>query len=450
MKRLATLSALSLILAGVGCGMPPGTARAADAAADEGRDLGSMAGKLQKPVTSNFVGVPVSRILAFLQNATGVSFVLDPAIDDPSLEVKLENQSAKEALELVLELGGMDCEVRKGVVWVSRPERIAYRHRMAKRYDIREFLLAPLDYEGPEISAGGGRSSPGVSFDRVSEPDEDRAFNPEMLKEHIKALVNPESWSWEGFGIVAQGGFLEVTNTPQAHQRIQAYLEELRRTSGRMVALEGRYLSVDAGVWKSILGKEADKPSYFLDEAQSKALEEAVASGNASIVEQGRTTCYNAQRVNIATVRQRSYVMDYTTVVQVSTVGMDPDIGYMQDGMVLDLRPVILNEGKALHLEVRATLAGGSAATLREFSVPAPKATANAGKEGKDGFPAGEGASVGGGTLELPDMDFQTFRSTVRIPNGKTAIFASTSRMAGTKDKRILVLALKASVVQAE
>ena len=375
-----------------------------------------------------------------------MSFVLDPAVDDKSLELKLENQSAKDALDQVLELGGLACEARKGIVWVSSPERIAYRHRVSKRYDIREFLLAPLDFEGPTISIGGGNSSPGVSFDRVSEPDGDRSFTNESLQTHIRRLIHPESWDWNGFSLEAQGGFLEAVNTPQAHQKIQAYFDDLRKTAGRMVVLEGRYLSVDAGVWKGILGKELDKPTCFLDEAQAKALDEAVASGNASVVEQGRTSCYNSQRVSITSVRQRSYVMDVTAVVQVATNTFDPDIGYINDGMVLDVRPVILNDGKALHLEVRSILAGPSG-NLREFTMPAGKSGTVVNEKGEGGINA---VSGGGATVELCDQDFQNFRSSVRVPNGRTAIFASSSRVAGPKDKRILVLALKASVVQAE
>lgn len=450
---------LSLVLLGIlGCGGGIArNARAAEAEAGETKkDLGNLEGKLAKTVSSNFVDVPISRILGYLQGATGVSFVLDPAEKDYTLEIKLENLSARDALDLVTEMRGLDYEVRKGVVWVSTPQRIAERHLVGRRYDVRELLLAPQDFVGPTISIGGAGGT-GNTFDNPAEMmmDEDRAFTGEALVGYIKQYIGRETWEWSCCSVQFQGGFLIVQNTPEVHRRIQAWIEDMRKTTGRMVTLDARYLSVDAATWKAILGKEAEKPACFLDDAQAKALDQAIAEGgNATLLEQGRTTGYNAQRVNIVSVRQRAFLQDYTSVVQVQAVGMDPEIGYMSEGMVLDVRPVILSDGKSLHLEVRSTLAGSPG--LREQKVSEPSVsnrdTATTVGSGKDSqtIPPGPGVSSKGAVIELPDADTQSFRTSVRIPNGKVAIFTSTSRMAGGKDKRILVLALRASVVATE
>jgi hypothetical protein len=440
----------SLFLAALGCG---GTlersARAAEAeAAEAKRDLGNLEGKLAKTVSSNFVDVPISRILGHLQGATGVSFVLDPAVKDGTLEIRMENLSARDALDLLADMTGLDYEVRKGVVWVSTPARIAERHVVMHRYDVRELILAPKDFVGPTLSIGGagGTANPGIAFDNTAAVDEDRSITGETLVEYIKEYIARTSWVQSCNSIQFRSGFLYVTNAPEVHQKIQAWLDEMRKTTGRMVTLDARYLSVDAATWKAILGKEGDKPAYYLDDAQARALDQALAEGaNACILEQGRTTGYNAQRVTLVSVRQRAYVQDYTAVVQVSSVGVDPEIAYFMEGMALDLRPVILSDGKALHLEVLGTLAGSTG--MREQKVPQGAAQASSTKES-----AGPGVAVSTKdvVIELPDADFQAIRTSVRVPNGKVAIFSSTSRMAGAKDKRILVLALRASVVATE
>ena len=80
-----TLPLFALLACGIGCGSP----RAAHAeaggdpaeAAEARHDLGALESKLSKPISSNFAGVPISRILDYLRTTTGVNFLLDRGFD---------------------------------------------------------------------------------------------------------------------------------------------------------------------------------------------------------------------------------------------------------------------------------------------------------------------------------------------------------------------------------
>jgi type II secretory pathway component GspD/PulD (secretin) len=141
----------------------------------------------------------------------------------------------------------------------------------------------------------------------------------------------------------------------------------------------------------------------FLDTFQIQAVIEAVRkTQKARLVNAPRITVFNGQRSHILNVAQRAYIQD----VEVNQTGvipvLNPVIGILNSGAILEVRPTVSHDRRYVTLEVKPTLA-----TELPPRIPAPVTLAG-------GF-----TSI---PIELPVITIQKLRSTVTIPDGGTVL----------------------------
>ncbi len=97
---------------------------------------------------------------------------------------------------------------------------------------------------------------------------------------------------------------------------------------------------------------------FFLGEQELQFVLRAVRkSEKAVIVTAPRVTVFNTQRSNVFIATQRAYIQDFDVEVTTAAFALDPIIGYVQDGIVLDVRPIISNDRRYVTMELRTTFA---------------------------------------------------------------------------------------------
>ncbi|NUN47479.1 MAG: hypothetical protein HUU15_01450 [Candidatus Brocadiae bacterium] len=128
----------------------------------------------------------------------------------------------------------------------------------------------------------------------------------------------------------------------------------------------------------------------------------------ASVVTAPRVTAFNGQRAHILVAQQQAYIQDYDVEIAQNARAYDPVIGIVQDGLVLDVRPIISNDRKYITLEMRPTVA--RLRVLRLFDIT-PDATADS-------------VATPDTYIQLPTIDLQRAQTTVRMPDRGHLILA--------------------------
>ena len=141
----------------------------------------------------------------------------------------------------------------------------------------------------------------------------------------------------------------------------------------------------------------------FLDAFQLQAILEMVRKTQRSnIVNAPRITVFNGQRSHVLNIQQRAYIQD----VEVNQTGvipvLNPVIGIINSGAILEVRPTVSHDRRYVTLEVKPTLA-----TELPARIPAPVTLAG-------GF-----TSI---PIELPVITVQKLRATVTVPDGGTVL----------------------------
>ena len=141
----------------------------------------------------------------------------------------------------------------------------------------------------------------------------------------------------------------------------------------------------------------------LLDDTQLSMIFYAVEKKQeARILQSPNLTVFNTQRANITLINQLAFVQDFDVEVAQTAFIADPQIAIIQDGLALDVRPVVSNDRRYVTLQLQPTIA----------TLTRPIQT----------FTTSLGAFTSPVTLQLPEINIQKAQTTVRVPNGGTLL----------------------------
>ena len=144
----------------------------------------------------------------------------------------------------------------------------------------------------------------------------------------------------------------------------------------------------------------------FLDDTEIEVILRAVQkSERIQQVTASRITVYNTQRANVSILNQVSYVQDYEVEIAQASNIANPVIQTIQDGVVLDVRPVVSADRRFVTLELRPTVAllTRPIATFSTSLASGPFASAPV-------------------IIQIPELSVSRVRTTVMMPDGGTLL----------------------------
>ncbi len=183
------------------------------------------------------------------------------------------------------------------------------------------------------------------------------------------------------------------------------------RTAGRMQHILDGFVGAARGSRLNSTLRGLTLQITWLDPFQINAIIRASQEHRAArIVTAPKVTASNGQRVHVSVITQRSYVQDYELVsggtgLVVSEVA-DPVIDTFQDGVVLDVRPVISADRRYITVDVRPTLASLINGVISTVTISL--GTLNS------------AASLV--EIDLPEISLQQAFTSVTVPDGGTVL----------------------------
>jgi general secretion pathway protein D len=307
---------------------------------------------------------------------------------------------------------------------------------------------------------GGGTGGGAIlNIDEGAEKQAGGGIGADKLKELIEQKLGDEG---EGSVDFLQG-LLMVRKPLSAHKKIEKLLDALRGTTGIMVTVESRIIDIQdnfleeigidfrglpaviagaisptsgntpigfnwtnsdqdkdvRGVVQNVfqsLGSSAATPFRLtpigggafqynvLEDFQLQAILEAVKkTQKARQVDAPRVTVFNGQRSHVLSVRQKAYIADLEVNQTGVTPTINPVIGILNSGSILEARPIVSYDRKFVTLEIQPTLA-------KDLTAPGDNTRLRLANNNTDI------------NIELPVVSMSEIRSTVMVPDGGTVI----------------------------
>lgn len=154
----------------------------------------------------------------------------------------------------------------------------------------------------------------------------------------------------------------------------------------------------------------------LIDDTQLQMLLRAIEKQEeAEVVNSQILSVMDRERGHVAVINQTAYVRDFDVEVAQASFIADPKVDVIQDGIVLDVQPVIMMDRKYIVLNLNPTVA--------ELTRPIPTFTTSL---------AGSTLPV---TLQLPNLTVTSFATTARVPDGGTVLLGGL-RQVLSKERR--------------
>ncbi|MFN0245142.1 MAG: hypothetical protein ACKVWV_19840 [Planctomycetota bacterium] len=150
----------------------------------------------------------------------------------------------------------------------------------------------------------------------------------------------------------------------------------------------------------------------YLNDLQLQLVLRAVSkSERVELVTSPRITLHNTARGNLAVLNHIAYVQDFNVEIAQAASIADPIVAVTQDGVVLDVRPVVSADRRFITLELRPTVA--------VLQRPIREVVTTLGSQN----------SV---TIQLPEVEYQKVRTSIPMPDGGTVLLGGMK----TSDKQ--------------
>ena len=140
----------------------------------------------------------------------------------------------------------------------------------------------------------------------------------------------------------------------------------------------------------------------FLDDLELQLILRAVSkSERIELVTAPRIVVHNNARANLSVLNQVAYVKDFDVEIAQAASIADPIVDVIQDGVILDVRPVVSADRRFVTMELRPTIANLTRPIAEQVTT------------------LGSQNSV---TIQLPEVEIQRVRTSIPMPDGGTVM----------------------------
>ena len=410
---------------------------------------------LNKELSIEFIDTPLSDVVVFLQEKTGVNFVLDKNAAATNVNIKLNDVTVSVILKYILP-DGIDHVVKDNVIHITLEslEMVVY--------DVRDLLINLEDRKSLSVQTGPTAGAGGIAETAFSAGEDKDAFV--RVQEIISLITNtiePASWSANGGRgrIAAREGMLGdivITHVSRIHKQTNDLLSALRSSADLQIVIEARFIAVSDNFLEEVGNNILDfdttssRPSQtstggdganttggleegIFTSATTKAVTGAgfagsgVAAGvnglnlsyqilngfflegflravqesdEAETITAPRITLSNTQRGTIKVVTTTNFIETFEIVSQTP----EPVVEEIDSGTTFSVRPVVSADRKYVYLEVHPVITSVTFTTENFETVGAAAS-------------GGAAAGIATNRITLPVTQKQELSVTVCVPD---------------------------------
>lgn len=203
-----------------------------------------------KIVPMNYEETDFPDVIEDITSKSGLTLLVDPEIapdfEDAPVTLRVNNLPLANSLKIIMDFNELKFVVREdGIVWISSADNPSVTGRMVVRlHDVRDLTVRVRDFPGTRIRLRGNDNGGGGGPIWEDEESPVEPIEVDVLQDIISENIAPDSWGDQAT-IQTVAGQLLVRNSPEVHNQIREFLQNLRDVSGLVVTITTRFVTID-------------------------------------------------------------------------------------------------------------------------------------------------------------------------------------------------------------
>ncbi|MFT7617644.1 MAG: tetratricopeptide (TPR) repeat protein [Planctomycetota bacterium] len=207
-------------------------------------------------VTWDFEDMPLREVVTYVRDTQNVNILTSKLAfeekGEEPINFSVRGLNFADALKTALEPLALTYTFKNNAIFVVGLTESAGAI-LPRVYEVRDLTIQLPDFRPPNLTlrpGPAGEASAIAVFGEEGEPV--RETEPEQLLELVRDNVDPTTWEIEGRSLELSAGQLVAVTTPEVHQNIQNFLEDLRRFTKVIVHVETRVIAIREGFLSQI------------------------------------------------------------------------------------------------------------------------------------------------------------------------------------------------------
>ena len=196
-------------------------------------------------VNLDFQNADVRTVVDYIREISGLNIVLGKEITDPTTytypTLRLKDVTIAAVFDIILVSKELAYVVEDGIVVVTTAKAVKQKV-VLDMYNVQDITYGLQDFPGVNITLAEDALGSATTQEEGAKP----VFDGEALANLIKSTIEKNNWDdANGQSCVFQNGVLIVRNSIDVHRKVRKFLNDLRSSTGILVSVESRFLTVE-------------------------------------------------------------------------------------------------------------------------------------------------------------------------------------------------------------
>ena len=196
-------------------------------------------------INLDFQNADVRAVIDYIREISGLNIVLGKEIQDPSAytypTLRLKDVTISAVFDIILGGKELAYSVEDGIVVVTTAKAVKAKVQL-DMYNVQDITYGLQDFPGVNITLSEDALGATTGQEEGAKP----VFDGEALANLIKSTIEKNNWDEaNGQSCVFQNGLLIVRNSIDVHRKVRKFLNDLRSSTGILVSVESRFLTVE-------------------------------------------------------------------------------------------------------------------------------------------------------------------------------------------------------------